>query len=171
MGGLFPGFVVAVDRGGQRIPFVLAVSPVTLIQNNQYARGAHFGVACPWPQPITDACRTCRVLWSLMRFFRAASALDTPSLYHQMTPGLRGALGAVRSSHLHWPCSHHCSHMGGVCHTCPYARLLSGSWFRSHPRGPGGGGGGQANSHTSPHFPPSSRQACPNPGYWIKSLR
>ena len=52
MGALFPTF--RGTKEGQSVILVLAVSQVTLIQNNQYATLAYIGVACPKPhQPCS----------------------------------------------------------------------------------------------------------------------
>ena len=47
MGGLFPAF--RVTKEGQSVLLALAASQVTLIQNNQYAKLAYFGVAYSAP--------------------------------------------------------------------------------------------------------------------------
>ena len=43
MGALFPGF--RGTKEGQSVLLALAVSQVTLIQNNQYAKVSYFGMA------------------------------------------------------------------------------------------------------------------------------
>ena len=47
MRNLFPAF--RRTKKGQRVLLALAISQVTLIQNNQYVKVVYFGVACPEP--------------------------------------------------------------------------------------------------------------------------
>ena len=47
MRNLFPAF--RRTKKGQCVLLALAISQVTLIQNNQYVKVVYFGVACPQP--------------------------------------------------------------------------------------------------------------------------